>query len=132
MSTTPSAAPRAGGVSVVDSYAEAQPLIEGGVRSFARAALAVAEGQVTAATAELSALERAAGQAEAAYATLAASAPAELRAFDAQHAAQVAALRPHLQSLEALAGVVTGLEAAAAALDQQTKQLEGAIGDVLS
>jgi hypothetical protein len=114
MSSQPAApaapAARASGVAVVDSYVEAQPLIEGGVRAFARAA----------------------GQAEAAYAALAASAPAELRAFDAQHAAQVAALRPHLAGLEALDAVVAGLEAAAATLDQQTRQLEGAIGDVLS
>lgn len=132
-STTASStsAPRAGGVTVVDSYDEARPLIEGGVRAFARATLAVAEGQVAGATAELAALQAAAGQAEAAYAALAASAPAELRAFSAQHAAQVAALRPHLAALEQLATVVAGLGAAASTLDQQTRQLEGAVGDVL-
>ena len=69
--------------------------------------------------------------ASAQYADLAANAPAEVTAFGAQHAAQLAALRPHLETLDALDGVVTSREEAARTLDLQTKQLEAAIGDVL-
>ena len=119
-------------IAIVDSYPQAQPLIDAGVRAFARVSLAVLEGQAAAPTAELRALEKVLTLATAQYDALAASAPGEVETQSAQHAAQLAALRPHLETLDALDGVVSGLEEAARTLDQQTRQLEASIGDVLS
>ncbi len=44
----------------------------------------------------------------------------------------VAALKPHLASIDQLSAVVAQLESAATVLDQQTKQLEAALAEVLS
>jgi hypothetical protein len=41
-------------------------------------------------------------------------------------------LKPHLDAIDALDGVVGRLEETAALLDAQTKQLEAALGEVLS
>ncbi len=44
----------------------------------------------------------------------------------------MAALKPHLASIDKLDAVVSELENAAQLLDQQTRQLEVALADVLS
>lgn len=55
----------------------------------------------------------------------------DLETFYAAYAAQMVALRPHLEHIDSLSAVVGQLEESARTLDGQTKQLEAAIADIL-
>jgi hypothetical protein len=55
----------------------------------------------------------------------------DLETFYTAYAAQMAALRPHLEHIDSLSAVVGQLEESARTLDGQTKQLEAAIADIL-
>jgi len=116
---------------ILDSLPDALPLLTSGVQNLSRVTLQVLEGQIIAPMAEMRALENVILIAEEKYAVHAKTAHEEIEAFNSQYEAQLEALKPHLETIDALDAVVTGLEEAAKTLDAQTKQLEAAIGDVL-
>jgi small-conductance mechanosensitive channel len=84
----------------------------------------------TASTSELATLDRATHLVSSQYSEVKDNL-ADLDTFYATYAAQVAALRPHLDHIDALTAVVGQLEESARTLDGQTKQLEAAIADIL-
>jgi len=116
---------------ILNSLPDAMPLINSGVTSLSRVTLQVLESQLVAPITEMRALENVIQIAEEKYTTHAKTSHEDIAAFNSQYEAQLEALKPHLETIDALDLVVTGLEEAAKTLDAQTKQLEAAIGDVL-
>jgi len=115
-----------------DSVADqAAALVAEGSASLAKSLLSVAAAQADGSRAELAALERATALVGASAADLAGGV-ADVAAFYDAHAAATAALRPALDALGELEGVVAKLEESAKTLDGQTRQLEGAIAEMLN
>lgn len=110
---------------------QAAALVAEGSAALAKSVLAVAAAQADGSRAELATLERATALVGASAAELAGGV-ADVAAFYDAHAAATAALRPALDAIRELDGVVAKLEESAKTLDGQTKQLEVAIAEMLN
>jgi hypothetical protein len=120
----------AGPVQVLDAMPSAAPLLQAGASRLASAVISVTAGQLKATADDLAFFTAANEAAAAEYAKLN-HRVLPIGDFFVKLAQEHANLKPHIEAVSALESAVAELEAVAASLVTQAKQLEAACQDVM-